>query len=81
MLTDVEDFTRKKIIMYWIPRIAWNLICPLVYRHIINCCVIPTLNDYLLEYTVFVVSPPEIGPMSVKTAYMLVFLQTVRYTL
>lgn len=81
MLTDTEDFTCKKIVWYHGPRIIWNLCCPLLYREVINYCVIPTINDYLLEYSVLGVSPPEIDNMSIKTAYLLVFLQTIRYVL
>lgn len=68
---------RSHIYMFSI--ILLNIACPLVYRHCINLYVIPRMNRYISEYAILSIAPPEIEPMSIPTAYMLVFLQSVKF--
>ncbi|AET42666.1 hypothetical protein EXVG_00017 [Emiliania huxleyi virus 202] len=68
---------RSYIYMFYV--ITWNIICPLVYRHCVNFYAIPRINTYLSEYTVLTIVPPEIEPLSIPSAYMLVFLKSVKF--
>ena len=59
--------------------ITWNAFCPLIYRYCVNFYVIPRINIYLSEYTVLTIAPPEIEPLSIPSAYMIVFLKSVKF--
>lgn len=76
---DIQPQRHDRSHIYMFSIILWNVFCPLVYRHCINFYVIPRMNVYLSEYAILSIAPPEIEPMSVLTAYMLVFLQSVKF--
>ncbi len=59
--------------------ITWNMLCPFVYMYCVNFYVIPRINIYLSKYAVLTITPPEIEPLSISSAYMLVFLQSVKF--
>lgn len=70
-----ERNTRKRFLFVC----CWNLSCPLLFKYIMNYQVIPLINDYISNCTLYFNVLPPIEEMRTPTAYILVLLLSIKY--
>ena len=56
--------------------VGWNIACPYVYKSLFNAFVLPKINTYINEF--YLLAPPLVGEMDYGTAFLLIFLLSVR---
>ncbi len=81
MLTQVNYYYVKSIVnAYWfLFCIVWNITSPFVLQYIANSHIIPSMNEYLEQYSIFDMAPPFIPDITYTTAYLIVLCNSIKF--
>ena len=59
--------------------VIWNITSPFVLQYIANSHIIPSMNDYLEQYSILDMSPPLLPDITYVTAYLIVLCNSIKF--